>query len=65
MSEEKKICTVVIVDDEESIRTLVQATLEGPDCRVGFRSPHKAGSPPDAEVRATRMGAVLGSTVIG
>jgi len=34
MSEEKKICTVVIVDDEESIRTLVQATLEGPDCRV-------------------------------
>ena len=34
MSEEKKICTVVIVDDEESIRTLVQATLEGPECRV-------------------------------
>ena len=34
MPEEKKICTVVIVDDEESIRTLVQATLEGPDCRV-------------------------------
>jgi CheY-like chemotaxis protein len=34
MPEEKKICTVVIVDDEESIRTLVQATLEGPECRV-------------------------------
>lgn len=34
MSEEKKVCTVVIVDDEESIRTLVQATLEGPECRV-------------------------------
>src|SRR5437879_10500290 len=34
MLEEKKICTVVIVDDEESIRTLVQATLEGPECRV-------------------------------
>jgi two-component system phosphate regulon response regulator PhoB len=34
MSEGKKICTVVIVDDEESIRTLVQATLEGPECRV-------------------------------
>jgi len=34
MPEEKKICTVVIVDDEESIRALVQATLEGPECRV-------------------------------
>ena len=34
MSEEKKIFTIVIVDDEESIRTLVRATLEGPDCRV-------------------------------
>ncbi len=34
MSEEKNIITVVIVDDEESIRTLVQATLEGPECRV-------------------------------
>ncbi len=34
MLEKKKICTVVIVDDEESIRTLVQATLEGPECRV-------------------------------
>ena len=34
MSDEKKMCTVVIVDDEESIRTLVQATLEGPYCRV-------------------------------
>jgi len=32
--EEKKIFTIVIVDDEESIRTLVQATLEGPDCHV-------------------------------
>jgi CheY-like chemotaxis protein len=30
----KKVVTVVIVDDEESIRTLVQATLEGPECRV-------------------------------
>jgi CheY-like chemotaxis protein len=34
MSEEKKIFTIVIVDDEESIRTLIRATLEGPDCRV-------------------------------
>src|SRR5437868_14575025 len=34
MPEEKKICTVVIVDDEESIRTLVQATFEGPGGRV-------------------------------
>jgi CheY-like chemotaxis protein len=34
MNEEKNIITVVIVDDEESIRTLVQATLEGPECRV-------------------------------
>jgi len=34
MIEEKNIITVVIVDDEESIRTLVQATLEGPECRV-------------------------------
>jgi CheY-like chemotaxis protein len=34
MPDEKKIFTVVIVDDEESIRTLVQATLEGPECRV-------------------------------
>src|SRR5438270_3440058 len=34
MPEEKKICTVVIVDDEESIRTLVQATLESPECKV-------------------------------
>lgn len=34
MSEEKKIFTVVIVDDEESIRTLVQATLESPECKV-------------------------------
>ncbi len=25
---------MVIVDDEESIRTLVQATLEGPECHV-------------------------------
>jgi two-component system, OmpR family, phosphate regulon response regulator PhoB len=32
--EEKKSFTIVIVDDEESIRTLVQATLEAPDCRV-------------------------------
>ena len=32
--EEKKIFTIVIVDDEESIRTLIQATLEGPDCHV-------------------------------
>ena len=34
MSEEKKIFTIVIVNDEESIRTLVRATLEGPDCHV-------------------------------
>src|SRR6266478_6447538 len=34
MTEEKNIITVVIVDDEESIRTLVQATLAGPECRV-------------------------------
>ena len=34
MTEEKNIITIVIVDDEESIRTLVQATLEGPECRV-------------------------------
>ena len=34
MADEKKILTIVIVDDEESIRTLVQATLEAPDCRV-------------------------------
>ena len=34
MTEERNIITVVIVDDEESIRTLVQATLEGPECHV-------------------------------
>src|SRR3982751_2533493 len=32
--EEKNTFTRVIVDGEESIRTLVQATLEGPDCHV-------------------------------
>jgi DNA-binding response OmpR family regulator len=34
MAYEKKPITFVILDDEESIRTLVQATLEAPDCRV-------------------------------
>src|SRR5438067_1268435 len=34
MPEDKSVCTIVIVDDEESIRTLVRATLESPECRV-------------------------------